>query len=181
MGPVLLSLFSEPLFPSPGQVPRSTAGKLWMSPLTPPLPGANMTINPLSVLESPDQLSAQWITSVLQAAGELPRPSSSVSYRSNPAFNSAIVHVDLLYSESLAGPSHIILKVSRNDLGKNEVEFYDAVRNRNDLTMLVPCYYAAHRPTGLARRNLILADLSLTRRSSVRQRRVSHSGCRSKR
>lgn len=90
-----------------------------------------MFAEPLPVLDSPHQLSTDWLTGMLQAAGELPGGRvESFHTRPNPAFNSAVVHVELVYSERSTGPGHIIVKVARNDMGKGEVEFYSAVRAR---------------------------------------------------
>jgi hypothetical protein len=132
-----------------------------------------MTNHPPKILESPDEITSDWLTAALRTAGELPTGYvRAFTTRAIPAFNSAVVHIELTYSGGMDGPRRIVCKVASNAAGKGEVEFYNDVRFRSDLPMLVRSFYAAHdEKTGIS--NLILDDLSQTHEPPVQNTRVT--------
>jgi hypothetical protein len=87
----------------------------------------------------------------------------------NPAFNSAITHLQVTYGpEAFPGaPSALLLKLNLDEewareAGRAEVAFYQEVgAARGDLTVIVPCYEAMYDRTS-GNSHLLLLDVSET-------------------
>lgn len=120
------------------------------------------------VITSPEQITPNWLTAVLRRESVLEAGHvESVTIGANPAFNSAISHLRVVYGpgSSPDAPQALVLKRNLSEEwarrgGKSEVEFYSEVRSwRDELPMIVPCYDAAYDPsTGDS--HLLLLDLS---------------------
>jgi hypothetical protein len=134
-----------------------------------------MTVGPASVLRSPNELTPEWLTSSLHAAGALRSGRvEQMRRRQNAAFNSAVLHLDLTYSAAGDSPPKVLLKIACDGNGRHEVDFYRAIAAAGDqesLGMLVRCYLAAH-DEATDTSNLLMEDLSATHAPPVTRDRV---------
>ena len=130
------------------------------------------------MIETPEQATPAWVTSVLRASGRLAHGSVlEVERRTTGAFNSTVTHLHLTLepNSDRAAPRRLVLKLALADewarrAGAAEVAFYQAVGRRR-LPMLARCVAAEHDPeTGRAL--LLLDDLDLTHDPAVTRRQL---------
>jgi thiamine kinase-like enzyme len=94
----------------------------------------------------PSQPNAEWLTSVLQKSGVLSRGTViNVDIASSDAFNSSLCYLRLRYSKDspLTAPGKLVLKRNIQDAwavqaGKDEVRFYQRVKELDDHPLVVP-------------------------------------------
>ena len=122
------------------------------------------------VITGPEQATPAWLTQVLREAGLLDRGEVTGAYRrSNAAFNSSIVHLELTYSDEASelAPQRAVLKLNRNHDGAVEASFYAlAAGMAEPVPALVRCYaagYAQERGDSFC----LLEDVSATHRPPV--------------
>ena len=122
------------------------------------------------VITAPEELTPARLTQLLRRAGVLQKGSvSKVAVGANPAFNSAISHLQIQYSPgaSLAAPTTLVLKRNlpeqwAREAGAAEVAFYTEAQSlSDDPPMLVPCYDAAY-DTETGDSHLLLLDVSVS-------------------
>lgn len=130
------------------------------------------------MLETPEEATPAWISSVLWAAGSITRGEVvAVERASTTAFNSTTTHLHLSYSEDAdaGAPARLILKLALAEdwarrAGAAEVAFYRAAADRG-LPMLAACVAAEHDPVS-GRALLLLRDLDLTHEPAVTRRQL---------
>ncbi len=121
------------------------------------------------VIGSIDQVTPEWLTSVLVQAGCLQRGEVE-SFRKGQSplegFTSERYHLELLYTESVpkSVPTHLFLKIGRPEFfesGKHEIEFYMSTKVVPGELSLLTCYGASYSPD-TKQWHLLLQDLSKT-------------------
>jgi hypothetical protein len=128
-----------------------------------------------NVIASAEQVTPEWLTTVLHEKGYLSRGQViSVQKVNHPqhivAFFADISCLEVSYSDRVSelAPRRLFLKVSKPDLqpadlwmGRKEVEFYNTIASTMDDPPLVRCYDAVYAPdTGQS--HVLLDDLSET-------------------
>lgn len=126
------------------------------------------------VIQSPDQVSPDWLTAKLQERGALSRGSvSGITFDSesfNKGFVSNIANLHIEYSSDAEGklPSTLFLKMSKPDVhpellarGCHEVAFYQAVAGMED-NLPIPLLYDAECDAATNRSHILMQDLAGT-------------------
>ncbi len=88
----------------------------------------------------------EWLSGVLSGSGVPDGTTiSSVTYRSNDAFNSSVAHLELRYSDdtSPAALQRLLLKLNGDHDGEAEVELYNLVAMMGNHPSVLPRCYAA--------------------------------------
>lgn len=116
------------------------------------------------------EVTADVLTEVLKHAGALPKGYvTAIETRSKAAFNSAIAHLNVTYSNDApsSAPQAFVLKLDADSHGQSESSFYRLAQNAGiDTSVLVPCFSAVYRPeTGNS--HLLRLDVSSTHRAPV--------------
>jgi hypothetical protein len=124
------------------------------------------------VITTAEQVSRDWLQSVLHANGFLPTGEvTSFSKTSSTPFGATTVHIDVSYSESVSNlPTRFLLKIDGpNTLaGNHEVEFYRRFASATQASATVRCFDAVYDDVPRAY-HLLLEDLSTTHYSIERE------------
>lgn len=128
-----------------------------------------------TALAATDALTCGWLTDALREAGMLSTGAViACDERSNGAFNSAITHLTLTYSEDapVDAPQHLLLKRNIDsawavESAHDEVIFYQTVMRLDPRApSIVPCSLAVF-DTQRRASSLLLADVSATHREPL--------------
>jgi ecdysteroid kinase len=124
----------------------------------------------LNALTVNDPVTPEWLTLALVSAGALTRGEVvAVEARGSDAFNSAVAHLTVAFSDDAPDDAPRALFLKRNlpvewaiEAGRDEVAFYQAVApHAARLPMLIPCYVAlADEARGAS--TLVMPDVSAT-------------------
>jgi hypothetical protein len=121
----------------------------------------------MRVITNPSQITAEWLTEVLQNKGHLPHGRvQQVTQQVSRPFGSLTVQLELSYSQDapLAAPAHLFMKIDEGGLfeaGAREALFYEQLATVMPDAPVVPCYDVAHdADTGAY--HLLMADASTT-------------------
>src|ERR1017187_8471620 len=115
-------------------------------------------------------ITPEWLTDILHTHGALPQGKvTTIVQRGNGAFNSAVVHLSVTYSEDAPATAPRRLSLKRNieaDWGKkagaHEVAFYKLVAPLAEhLPMIIHCY-AAEYDEANGTSYILLEDVSET-------------------
>lgn len=122
------------------------------------------------VITTIEEVTPDWLTTVLRRSGELPRGSvRTVTPEGNPAFNSAVTHLALTLSPAApsSAPTRVLLKRNINEewairAGATEVAFYTLVESQSTPLPVVPRRYDAAYDAVSGASHLLLRDLTDT-------------------
>ncbi len=128
---------------------------------------------PDKVLNSAEQITPEWLTDVLFRHGYLTQGQVIAIHQSNSfkTLVSAITQLEVQYSNDAetSASTHLLIKMAHPDLseahkdvGKREVEFYQAVLNNNINNLPVPHCYDATYEQETGKFHLLLDDLTST-------------------
>jgi thiamine kinase-like enzyme len=116
-----------------------------------------------------------WLTTILRQAGVLSSGSvTALTLRSNPAFNSQVVHLAITYSPDApsTAPQALLLKGNRDHHGAYEHAFYALQHDLPPAALPVPRCYATAYDSASGQSVCLLADLSATHRPPVSRERL---------
>ncbi|MEJ2758151.1 MAG: phosphotransferase [Anaerolineales bacterium] len=124
----------------------------------------------MSVINEPQQITIEWLTAVLYRRGLLPVGEiEHIHFRPNEAFNSTVLHLEVVYSSDTpsTAPRAILVKLNRHHNGELEDHFYQHIQGLpNHQLPVVNCYEAAYDPdTGFS--HCLLEDVSATHRPPI--------------
>lgn len=126
-----------------------------------------------TVITAPEQVTPEWLTSVLRKGGFLKRGKviSVQNKLTKPLILSIVSRLEVNYSADtlVSAPTKLFLKISRPDLSKTifpyphskEVEFYSTIACEMNDPPFIRCYDAAYSPED-DKSHLLLEDLSET-------------------